>query len=181
MSYFQQRFKMNSFKLKIRYFFPLLVVTILSPIYLTAELRVATVDVGKILNESPQAQAAKQELGQKTASAKKEIVSKQAALAKLEEAIRSKGKNAQNGEVKDLRRKARELELYVSDTDEDLKAQFLARNRAITQNVLKLIEEYAVEKKIDLILNKGQVETGAVLFATKTADITNDILSRLTK
>ncbi|MCB0310722.1 MAG: OmpH family outer membrane protein, partial [Bdellovibrionales bacterium] len=141
-----------------------------------AEFKIATVDINRIINESGQSQGIKKSLDQKTLSTKKTVEEKRSALKKLEDKLRSKNVEADSAEAQNFREQAKEFSRFVKDADEELKREFMKANRQMTEKTLKVVKDYALRNKIDLVLDKSTTIRGPVLFGDSGADITDEIL-----
>ena len=144
-----------------------------------AETKITTVDVNRIINESPEAKAKRKDLDTKAGEARKKVEAKRAVLVETDKKLKEMKVSDTSAEAENLRNDARDFERFVRDTDDDLKKEFLKFNKEITDKVLKIIDAYAKENHIDLVLDKSDKTRGAVLFGEASADITNDILAKL--
>jgi Skp family chaperone for outer membrane proteins len=52
-------------------------------------------------------------------------------------------------------------------------------NKSLTDKALALINDYAKDKKIDMVIDKGEKVRGPVLFGDPTLDITDDIVQAM--
>jgi Skp family chaperone for outer membrane proteins len=174
---------------RIAYFFPataLLVIglfviesasqfsTFVSPA--VAETRIATVDVARLLNESPEASAKKKELEAKTQKAKAQADVKLKALKALETKLKDAKVAVDSKEAESFRNQARDYERFMKDTEEDIKKQYVKINKIITDKALDRVTRYAKANKIDLVLDKSEKYRGPVLFGTDDTDITSSII-----
>jgi len=144
-----------------------------------AEVRIATVDVARILNESTEAKAKRAELDTANLEAKKKLEAKQSALKDLEGRLKQGKLSEDSKEFQQYKNQARDFENFYKDTTENLQRQFYKVNKTLTEKAVGLIRIYAEKHKIDLVLDKGAKERGPVLFGTNAADITNDILREM--
>jgi outer membrane protein len=152
--------------------------------YAVADLRVATVDIGKILNESSMAKSERVQLDRITADARRNVTLKQTDLEKLKKEVtsqtQSQGTQGSDSQILvEYRQKVRDLERLVKDKEDQIQSEFIKSNNKITEKTLSAIKAYASQKGIDLVLDKSAMKRGPVLFATETADITKDIIARL--
>jgi outer membrane protein len=147
----------------------------------TAEtsVKIATVDVSRILNESPDALSKRKALDERAAQLKKSIESKKAALMELEAKAKSAKADENSPEVEKLRNDARAFERFVKDSDEELRKEFLKVNKSLSEKVLKAVSQYAQEKKIDLVLDGSAQGRTAVLYGATSIDITSAILATI--
>ena len=162
-------------------FFPALAVAVsfLLPHPSFAEIKVATVDVAKILNDSEEAQSKKKELDAISQKAKKDAEAKRVALQDMEKKLKDAQAAEDSKEAEAFRNQAKLYTRFVKDTEEDLKKRFVRVNREITEKVMRKISEFAKAKDIDLILDKSDRARGPVLFGDSSVDVTEDIIDSL--
>jgi Skp family chaperone for outer membrane proteins len=140
---------------------------------------IATVDINKIMNQMDEAKDMKARLDGATASAKREIDSKRAELAKIESSLRERKVDPSSEEGDKFRAKVKDFERLVKDSEEKLRRDFLKTNNKLSAKVLKAVEEYASDNDIDLVLEKSGEGRSAVLYGQNSADITDSILDTL--
>ena len=157
--------------------FSLALLTVCSSVY--ADPRIATVNVGRILNESPDALSKKKELDSFSQDAKKKADAKRKELQALETKLKDAKVSEDSKEAENFRNQAREYERFVKDAEEDIKQRYIKVNKDITEKAILRIEEYAKTNKVDLVLDKSEKFHGPVLFGAQTADITDEILKSL--
>ena len=145
------------------------------------EFRVATVDVGRVLNESKGSKEMRKKLDDMSLKAKKEIESKRSSLKAAEEKLKA-GKVAEDSrEAEAFRDDARAFARFVKDAEEDMKREFMKVNKELTERALAAVKKYAEANKIDLVLDKSEQARGPVLFGDKAADITPAIIAEVSK
>lgn len=144
-----------------------------------AEVKIATVDIGKILNESDEAQSKKKELTALSDDAKKKAEAKRKSLEAMEAKLKETKIAEDSKEAEAFRNEAKQYARFVKDTEEELKKRFVRLNREITDKVMKKITEYAKDNSIDLVLDKSDQSRGPVLFGDSSVDITSKIISEL--
>jgi outer membrane protein len=142
-----------------------------------AEMKIAVVNVPRLLDEAPQAKAAMQALSEEFAPRQREIVAQQKDLKAKEEKLQRDGavmaENERNKSEKDLRDGQRELQRKQNEYVEDLN---LRRNEEIgklQRSLLQEVQTYAKGANYDLVVGDG------VLYATQSLDITPQVLSAL--
>lgn len=160
----------------LRNFSALLVAVLSSVAMAHAEVRVATVDVNRVLNESKEAQGVRKKLDELQAAAASKLEVKRDELKRLEEKLKSKNISDDSKEAEGFRSQAREFERMVKDTREDLQKEFLKSNKGLTEKTLAAVQKYAAANKIDLVLDKSQAVRGPVLYAGPVFDITDEIV-----
>lgn len=148
----------------------------LAPLLAHAEFKVATVDVNRVLNESPDAKEKKKELDAASLKAKAKVDEERKTLKATEDKLKQSGAASDSKEVEKFRQDAKDFARMVKDTDEDLRKQFMKINKELTERALGAIRKYAEQNKIDLVLDKGETSRGPVLFGQASADITSDVI-----
>jgi outer membrane protein len=146
-----------------------------------AEQKIAVVDMARIMNESKEAQTKRAELDSVATDAKKKLDTKRDALKKMEEQLQAKKVSEDSPEVEKFRAQARDFARMVKDADEDIKTKYLKVNKALLDKAQTVIEKYAKEQKIDLILDRSEKVRGPIMFASKTQDITDEIAKLMNK
>jgi Skp family chaperone for outer membrane proteins len=146
-----------------------------------AEFRVATVDVGRVLNESKGSKEMRQKLSDKSAKTKKEIEAKRSALQATEEKLKAAKVSEDSREAEAFRNEARAFSRFVKDAEEDMRREFMKVNKDLTERALAVVKRYAEANKIDLVLDKSEQARGPVLFGDKAADITPAIIAEVSK
>ena len=155
----------------------ILSVLVSAPVF--AEFKVATVDVNKILNESKEAKEAKSELDKASAEVRKKVEAPRAELQALEKKLKD-AKVAENSkEAQDFRAKYESYAKLVKESDEELRKEFMKTNKDLTDKAIKVIEAYAKENHIDLVLDHSEKVRGAVLYGSGADDITDKIISEI--
>lgn len=134
-----------------------------------AEFKIATVDLYKIVNESKEAREKRVHIEKLSNDAKKKFEVKKQALGALEKSSKDSEK---------LRTESKDLARFVHDTDEEIQKQILKTNKDLGERAAKIIEEYAKSQNIDLVLYKGSMNRGSVLYGNSAVDITDEILKR---
>jgi outer membrane protein len=144
-------------------------------------IRVAVIDVNKILNESQAGQAAKKKMEGRYEEIKKAIEAKQEEAKKLKDEIDKQkvmlGKEKLKEKEDALQAKVNELRQLTQDGEKEMQT----RQGELTRDVLKVIEVHldAVVKaeKLDLVLERS---AGVVHFAD-SLDITRRVLELVNK
>ncbi len=147
----------------------------------SAEFKVATVDVGRVLNESKGSKEMRKKLDDMSLKAKKEIEAKRNSLKATEDKLKAAKVAEDSREAEAFRDDARAFARFVKDTEEDMKREFLKVNKDLTERALAAIKRYAETNKIDLVLDKSEQARGPVLFGDKAADITPAIIADVSK
>jgi Skp family chaperone for outer membrane proteins len=141
-----------------------------------ADVRIATVDVSKILNDSPEAVAKKKELDTLSEETKKKLESKAKDLQALKTKLENAKVSAESKEAESFRNQARDFERMRGDAKADLEKKYMKVNKELTDKVLTRIEAYAKSNDYDLVFEKSERFRGPVLFGSDSVDITDQIL-----
>ena len=157
--------------------FCVLVLFMLLPVSSMAETKIGFVNAARVLEESPQADAARKKLEKEFAPRDKEIVEMQKELKGLEDKLSRDGAIMSQTEQRKLERdvlsQKREIKRKKEEFREDLN---IRRNEAfekLRKRVFEVIVAIAEQKKFDLIVSDG------VVFASKRIDITNEVVEKL--
>jgi Skp family chaperone for outer membrane proteins len=145
------------------------------------EAKIATVDMGRILNESKQGQAKRRELDVLSASAKKKVEERKATIQALDKKMKTSKTDEDSKEMEAFRVQARDFSRFVKDTEDGLKKEYVKSNRELLDASMKTIASIADKKKVDLVLDRSEKVRGPVLFGSKQTDITNDVLAELNR
>ncbi|MFN4894859.1 MAG: OmpH family outer membrane protein [Pseudomonadota bacterium] len=144
-----------------------------------AEVRIATVDVARIINEAPDAKAKKKELDSASEEAKKKLEARGKDLQALKTKLEGQKVSAESKEAEAFREKARDFERMRADMKADLEKKYMKVNKELSDKVMAKIETYAKANNYDLVIDKSDKYRGPVLFGKPSADITDDILDSL--
>jgi len=142
----------------------------------TADTRIATVDVARVINDFPEALSKKKDLDTLAESTKSKIEGKAKELQALKVKLESSKVSADSKEAESFRNQARDFERMRNDAKADLEKKFMKVNKDLTDKVLGRIEEYAKANNYDLVFDKSEKFRGPVLFGSESVDITEEIL-----
>ena len=141
-----------------------------------ADTKVGVVNVTRLLQESPQAQAASQALENEFAARRRELETAQKDLKAREDKLQKDGAvmaaNERASAEKTIRDGQRELARKQNEFMEDLNVR---RNEALGQlqrSVLQEVQAYAKTAGLDVVVADA-------LYASPSVDITNQVLSAL--
>lgn len=142
-----------------------------------AELKIAVVDYGRLVEDSPQAKAALETIRNEFAPRQRDLQNQQQSLKSKEERLQKDGATMSEDQrqraEKELRDGAREFQRKQSEVQDDFNAR---RNEEMSRLQRALIEEvrtYAKAQNFDLVLADG------VIYASGVLDITPAILTAL--
>jgi outer membrane protein len=166
--------------MKLRTVLPALLCTLgIAALPAHAEIKIATVDVAKLINEAPAAKGKKQELDKASEEAKKKLEARGKELQALKTKLEEQKVSADSKEADSFRNKARDFERMRSDIKADLEKRYLKINKELSDSVMAKIEAYAKSNDYDLVIDKSEKYRGPVLFGKSSADITEEILDDL--
>lgn len=141
-----------------------------------AEVKVATVDLTKVVNQTEEAQEVRKQLNQMTTDARSKLEKKQETLQAMEKKLKESGAKDDSEPVERFRIEVRNFERLAKDSEEEIKNKFFQTNKRLTDMAIKVVEKYAKENQIDLVLDINQKAAGPILFGSKEIDITDEII-----
>lgn len=141
-----------------------------------SEVKIGTVDVARIVNDSPEAVAKKKELDTFSEETKKKIDAKGKELQELKTKLEGSKVAADSKEAENFRNQVRDFERMRGDAKADLEKRYLKVNKELTDKVYAQIEKYAKANNYDIIIDKSDRYRGPVLFGSSSADVTEDLL-----
>ena len=142
-----------------------------------AEIKVAVVNVPRLLDEAPQAKTAMQALQDEFAPRQKEIVQQQKDLKAKEDKLNRDGavmaENERRNAEKDLRDGQREMARKQNEYVEDLNLRRNEEIGKVQRSLQQEVQAFAKTSGFDLIIGDG------VLYRNESLDITAQVLSAL--
>lgn len=143
----------------------------------SAELRIGFVNAAKVLEEAPQAAAARDNLQQEFAPRDRELVSMQKEIRALEEKLGRDAAVMSETERRNLERDILNRKRDLKRSQDVFREDFnLRRNEELgklQRLVIETIRAVSKEQNYDLMLTEG------VLFASDRVDVTNVVLQQL--
>lgn len=144
-----------------------------------AEVSVVFVNTPKVVEEAPQAQAARERLQQEFAPREAELIAAQKKLKALDEKHNRDGSTMSEEQRRKLEREImsqqRELKRARDELNEDLNIRRNEEFTRLQRTVAGVIIDLAKEKKYDLVLENG------VVYNSQRVDITAEVIERLQK
>ncbi len=141
--------------------------------------KLGVVDLGRVMDESPQAEAARQALEAEFAPRERALVEKQRKLHDLEEKLGRDaailGEAERNRLEEDILRLRRELKREQEAFRDDLNFKRNAALERIQRQVLETIRAFGKDEGYDLLFAEG------VIYASERMDVTAQIIERLKK
>jgi len=154
-----------------------LLLCIALPAAALADTKVAAVNINKLMEGAPQAQAASEDLKQRFAAREQALLEERDQIKKLEERYKRDkdilSKSEREKLEQEIRDRRREFKRKSDEFTEDFS---LARNEALNKlqaDVYKAIVDVAKRENYDLVVSES------VLYASKRVDITDKVLARL--
>ncbi|MES1925167.1 OmpH family outer membrane protein [Salinisphaera sp. T31B1] len=141
------------------------------------ELKIGVVDLGRLINDSPQAERAKTNMASQFAERKNEIESQANTLRQDVERLKRDGSvMSEDGRDKlqaSIRDRQRELQMQQSKYNDDVADAEQKEFDRMRSDIRSVIDNYAEEQGYDLILGDS------VLYADDAIDVTDEILAQL--
>lgn len=161
--------------MKLRAFSLLLALVVAAPIA-NADIRIATVDVSKIVNDSPEAISKKKDLDNYSAEMKKKLEAKGKDLSALKTKLEDAKVSADSKEAENFRNQVRDFERMRGDAKAELEKRYVKINKELTEKVYAQIEKFAKANNYDLIIDKSDKYRGPILFGAPSTDVTDELL-----
>lgn len=140
-------------------------------------LSIAVIDPNRIVEESPQYEAARTLLSSEAQEREAELAAQEEEIDRLNERLERDGALMSKEEVTNLRNDIRTRERRLRYAREELQADFALRQSdlrtKLVQQVSEVVEQVAKEKEIDLILSEG------IVYSSPRADISDEVIDRL--
>jgi outer membrane protein len=141
-----------------------------------AQAKIGVVNIARLLQEAPQAQAASQALENEFAARRRDLENQQKDLKAREDKLQKDGavmaENERRNAEKALRDGQRELARKQNEFLEDLNVRRNEELGKLQRSVLQEVQNYAKANGFDVVV-------GDALFASPTVDITAQLLSAL--
>lgn len=143
-----------------------------------AETSLGVVNVAKIMNDSKAATSVRSQLQAKQKSFQTELDAKEKELLAEDQALVKQkdgaDKAAFEAKVKAFRQKAAAEQRKVQDKKIQLDKAFSGALEDIQKNVVEVVKQVAVEKKMTMVVTSAQV-----IYGDASLDITAEVLKRL--
>lgn len=143
----------------------------------TAELKIAVVDFGRLLEDSPQYKVAQETIRSEFSPRQRELQNQQNTLKAKEDKLQKDGATMseaqrQNAD-KELRDSYREFQRKQSELQDDFNARRNEEMSRLQKTLIEQVRTYAKSQNFDLVLADG------VIYTTPTIDITPQVLAAL--
>jgi len=141
------------------------------------EFKIGAVNALRVLEQSPQADAAKKKIEKEFAPRDRELVAEQKKMKEMEDRLSKDGAIMSESERRNLERdiisKKRDLKRSQDEFREDLNFRRNEEFAKIQKDIVESIQEVAKENGYDLVLGEG------VIFASPRADMSSLVIERL--
>jgi outer membrane protein len=138
---------------------------------------IAVIDPNRVVEQSPQYEAARKALQQEVSDREKKLVAQQKEIEELQKKLERDSALMSADEVQrlqnDIRNRDRKLKYAQGEFREDFALRQNELRTKLAQQVQEVVEELAKEKNIDLIISEG------VVYYSKRIDISNQVVERL--
>jgi len=141
-----------------------------------ADVKIATVDVARIVNENPDAVSKKKELDSFSEETKKKLEAKGKELQALKKKLEDSKVSPDSKEAENFRNQVRDFERMRGDAKADLEKRYMKVNKELTEKVYSQIEKYAKANNYDLIIDKSDKYRGPILYGDASTDVTDQVL-----
>lgn len=139
--------------------------------------RVGLIDLQRCLQESKEGKKATELLKRKKADLQRELDKKQQELLQLRSEFEKQSMmlsmDAQESKRKEVERKARDLEYYLQDLNEEMARAQDREKKRIFEELGTVIEKIGSDGRYAIILEK---RAGGVLYDNKAVDITEQVI-----
>ncbi len=139
--------------------------------------RVALIDFQVAILQTEEGKSAKAKIEKELDSRKKELLSQQSELKKIEDDFEAKrsvlSEDEKSAKTRDLQTKLMAFQRSQMALEQEVRQKEMQETQKIFQNLSALVEEYAKKNNFDLVFEKG---AGAVLYVARGSDITADIV-----
>ena len=143
----------------------------------SAELKVASVDIQKAINECNAGKEAKKEITKEVEKFQRLIAERQKELQTMKETLEKQGPmlnaDARAAKEKEFQGKARDYQRWGEDYQNDIKQKEMEKSRAISMNLLKIIQKVGADEGYTFLHENNET---IVLYTSKTIDITDRII-----
>ena len=143
----------------------------------SAEFKIASVDIQKAVNECNAGKDAKKDITKEVEKFQRLVAEKQKDLQTMKETLEKQAAmlnpDARAAKEKEYQSKLRDFQRWGEDYQNDLNQKRTEKERAISQNLQKVIQKLGVDEGYTLILEKNEA---IVLYASKVLDITDRVI-----
>jgi outer membrane protein len=143
-----------------------------------ADYVIAVIDPNRVVEQSPQYEAAREELQEQLNEREQDLAAQQAQLDELQKKLDRDGALMSSEEVQrlqnDIRARDRKLKYAQAEAREDITLRQNQMRIKLGKQVEEVVTELAKERKIDLIVSGEDV-----FYFSKRIDISDDVVERM--
>ena len=162
--------------------FFVLIITLIFISNLFGEVKIGVFDLQKVMINSQAGKDIKKLLEQKRNYYSKEIKKREQQLKKMRDELEKKAmmlsEEAKQEKEKEYQKKLRDLKLYASDSENELKNLYREKTQKLIQSILKVANDYGKKHNLTFIIEKQE---GGLVYVSKKVDITDEILKEFDK
>jgi Skp family chaperone for outer membrane proteins len=144
-------------------------------------IRIATVEMTKLLGDSNEAKAGLKKIEAFREKAESELKAGIDKLRPKAEKLQANPEAVSASDKADFRQQERELQRLENDRKEEMNKQLAELRRSVLTKAMAAVRSVAEEQKLDLVLYKSEDDKvgSPVLYGTNALDITDEVLKRL--
>lgn len=150
-----------------------------APVVSSQEVKIGAVNAVRILENSPQAKAAREKIQREFAPRDRELVEDQKRLKEMEDRLSKDGAIMSEAERSELERKIVQLKRDMKRSQDEFRDDLNFRRNEefgeIQKSILQAIQTVAKDMGYDIVLGEG------VIYASKKVDISDQVIEYLRK
>ncbi len=139
--------------------------------------KIGVFDMQVVMVKSTAGMDIKKALNKKKEYYTSEIKKRENALKQMRSDLEKKSmmlsQEAKDQKEQEYQKKLRDLKLYASDSEADLKSMYREKTQKLVHDILVVARDYAKKNNFSIVIEKQE---GGVVFADKAIDITDKIL-----
>ena len=143
----------------------------------TTDYRIAVIDPTRIVEQSPQYEAARAQLQEEVGDREKKLIEQQKQIAELQKKLKKDAALMSEEEIQRLQNDIRNRDRKAKYAQAELREDFSLRQNELRTKLAKQVEEVVTElardENIDLIISEGLV------YYSKRMDISDQVIERL--
>lgn len=144
-----------------------------------ADLRIATVDLNRIMNETREAKEQREKLTSLSETLRSKGETRRNEIRTIEERLEAnKESSTYQKELAAFQTKRRDFARFLKDSEDELKREVSRINQELTSKYLKEIKSFSEKNGFDLVITKSERQRGPILFGQSEIDITEQFLKR---
>jgi outer membrane protein len=148
-----------------------------SPLAYAAEAKIAYINIKRVFSESKRGQKERETFTAKVNALKKAVDKKQEEFKAMQESLEKKApmlsEQALREKEKEYQQKAKELEWFVKDSNEELRKLEQEMLGKLMKSLQKVVEKLGAQENYTLILEET---ASSILYAPKEMDITDQVV-----